>query len=178
MRLPTLSTLGPFLLPATSTHLLIHKYLLIRTLPGLSSCSPHGPDAQLKPHHGPWLLTQPCALDPLVSYSSRDNCKFSELTESGGTQPGQVVSVLSRDAGGSSGLAPQRGEDGAFQAGGTAQAKKSSDDQKAALQRAGKFTVAEGGVLGGRAGRQGPKRERSCKQVSASTGSSGTPAEC
>lgn len=66
-RLPTLSTLGPFLLPASSARLLIHKYLLIRTLPGLSSCSPHGPDAQLKLHHGPWLLTQPCALDPLVS---------------------------------------------------------------------------------------------------------------
>lgn len=86
--------------------------------------------------------------------------------------------MLSRDVGGSSGLAPQRGEDGAFQAGGTARAKKSSgDDQKAALQRAGKFTVAERGVLEGRAGSQAPKQERSCKRVSASTGLSGAPAE-
>lgn len=103
MRLSTLSTLGPFLLPASSAHSLIQQAFADTDPARPVQLQPHGPDAQLKPHRGPWLLTQVCPLVPLVSYSSRDSCKFSELMESGGTQPGQVVTVLSRDAGRSGG---------------------------------------------------------------------------
>lgn len=177
MRLSILSTLGPFLLPASSAHSLIQQ-----AFAGTDPARPvqlQPPRPRCSAEASSWALASDTAMSPgpPSKLQLQGQLQISELMESGGTQPGQVVTVLSRDAGRSGGWLHGEVRMEHYRQGEQHEQRNQEMIRRQHCRGRGSSLWLKRSARGG-AGCQGPQQERSCKWVSASPWLSGAPAEC